>query len=149
MTSRFFIVAAMIAPVVAAASAHAQDRQLAAAERMVARDAVDQLRRADLNQDGAISRAEVTQFRTTQWRRLDRNGDGVFYSDDLPAFARGKWNSERLAAMRAQFDGNRDGRITRQEFVEGPTVAFDLGDANHDGLLTQAEMRALQATYGG
>lgn len=149
MTSRFFIVAVLIAPVVAAASAHAQDRQLAAAGRTVARDAVDQLRRADLNQDGAISRAEVTQFRATQWQRLDRNGDGVFYSDDLPAFARGKWNSERLAAMRAQFDGNRDGRITRQEFVEGPTVAFDLGDANHDGLLTGTEMRALQANYGG
>lgn len=149
MTNRMLFIAAAIAPLIAAATAHAEDRQLAAAERMVARDAIDQLRRADLNQDGAISRAEVAQFRTSQWRRLDRNGDGVFYSDDLPAFARGKWNGERLVALRAGFDRNRDGRITRQEFVEGPTIAFDLGDTNQDGLLTHAEMRALQANHDG
>lgn len=111
--------------------------------------AVEQLRAADTNHDGVISRAEVLAYRASQWNRMDRNHDGYFTRDDLPRFFAGRWDSAELKQMRASFDVNHDGRISHAEFVNGPTVAFAMADTNHDGLVTQAELRALAARRKG
>jgi Ca2+-binding EF-hand superfamily protein len=44
--------------------------------------------------------------------------------------------------MTAQFDANRDGRVSQAELAAGPTPAFDAADANRDGKVTRAELDA-------
>ena len=105
--------------------------------------AQEQLRKADKNGDGAISRNEFIQNRVDQWSRMDRNGDGYFSKDDLPRMARSRWDGDRLAELRRAFDANGDGRIARAEFVNGPTLIFDAADRNQDNIVSKAELQAL------
>lgn len=104
--------------------------------------ALDRIFEADSNGDGMVTRPELIAWRAQQWSRLDRNRDGYFTRDDLPGFAAGRWNGPRLMQLRQQFDVNRDGRLSRAEFTDGPTPAFTLADANHDGTVTRAEVQA-------
>lgn len=134
----------MLVVMTAAASVSAQGRQSAAASTRL----VEQMEKADLDGDGAVSRDEILRYRATQWQKMDRNTDGHFTRDDLPGFARSRWDSGRLANLRSQFDVNRDGRVSHQEFVGGPTAAFDLADTNHDGYVTKAEMQTLRESAG-
>lgn len=105
-------------------------------------DALERLRAADADRDGIITRKELLTHRVAEWPRLDRNDDGFFTRDDLPGFARGRWDSERLVAMRRTYDINRDGRISRAEFTSGPTPAYDMADSNRDNRVTEAEIRS-------
>jgi len=108
-------------------------------------EASERLREADANHDGVVTRAELLTYRAKQWQRFDRNGDGYFSQGDLPSFLADRWNGGRIAQMRDAFDANHDGRISRAEFVNGPTPGFDMADANHDGRVTQAELDAATA----
>lgn len=109
---------------------------------------LDQLREADANHDGVVTRAEFGAWRAGQWQRMDRNGDGYFTSDDLPTFVRDRWNSDRLVQLREDFDRNHDGRISRAEFVNGPMPGFDFADTDHDGKVTPAEVEAARTRIG-
>ncbi|TNE41801.1 MAG: signal transduction protein [Sphingomonadales bacterium] len=100
----------------------------------------DRIMEADANRDGKVSRAELTAYRKQQWARIDRNGDGYFSKDDLPRFAQGKWETGRPAEVRRLYDSNGDGRVSQAEFVNGPTVAFDMADANRDNIVTRDEL---------
>jgi Ca2+-binding EF-hand superfamily protein len=113
------------------------------------RDLAEQLKAADRNRDGQVSRAELVGYRSTQWPRLDRNGDGYFSRDDLPGFAKSRWDGEKLVQLRQAYDRNSDDRVSRTEFVSGPTPAFDAADTNRDGLVSEAELRSLAAQVGG
>ncbi|WP_164975551.1 EF-hand domain-containing protein [Sphingobium fluviale] len=117
----------------------------AAPARGIPDNAIEQLRSADRNHDGQVSRAELVGYRATQWSRFDRNGDGHFSRDDLPGFAQSRWDGEKLAGLRHAYDRDGDGMISRAEFVNGPTPAFDMADANRDGLVSEDELRALSA----
>ena len=107
------------------------------------RDFAEQLKAADRNHDGQVSRPELVGYRTTQWIRFDRNGDGYFSRDDLPGFVQNRWSGEKLVHLRRAFDRNGDDRISRAEFIGGPTPAFDAADTNGDGLVGEAELRTL------
>ncbi|MEM9168263.1 MAG: EF-hand domain-containing protein [Pseudomonadota bacterium] len=87
--------------------------------------------RADANGDGALTLAELREFRTRTAERLDRNGDGFISSADAPRrrAARGRFDG-RMDEIRTQFDANGDGRVSVAEFVDGPTAGFDRADAN-------------------
>lgn len=107
--------------------------------------AIERMREADTNHDGVISRAELINARKTNWQRMDRNHDGYFSKDDLPRFVQSRWDSEQLVQLRKEFDTNHDGRLSYNEFVNGPTVGFDLADTDHNGLVTKAELEAMSA----
>lgn len=107
---------------------------------------LDQLRAADGNRDGKISKPELVTFRAANFTRIDRNGDDFLTESDIPAFLRRSGGPIDLAALTTQFDRNRDGKVSRDEFVNGPTSVFDRADANRDGALTLAELDAAVAS---
>ena len=102
---------------------------------------IGRIAQADTNGDGQITRAELIAYRAGQFSRLDRNGDGFIDTNDVPGMVASRFEP-RIRQMNAQFDANHDGRVSRDEFVNGPTLGFDMADANHDGVVTQAELRA-------
>jgi hypothetical protein len=101
---------------------------------------------ADANKDGVITREEFQRARMATFDKIDRNHDGFLDSDDAPKFRRraSGGNGERLQALKDELDQNGDGRVSREEFANGPMLAFDKADANHDGKLDSAEVDAFK-----
>lgn len=101
------------------------------------------LERADANKDGTVTREEFIAARAEHFAKLDRNSDGYIDSNDVP---------ERLAKRRAQngggdflvgqFDADGDAKVSKEEFVNGPTLAFDRADTNKDNVLDAKELAA-------
>lgn len=100
--------------------------------------------RSDVNKDGTVTREEFVAARADHFTKLDRNSDGYVDSADVPA---------RLAKRRAQnggggdllakqFDSDGDGKVSKDEFVNGPTLAFDRADTNKDNVLDAQELAA-------
>ena len=54
----------------------------ASAQQMDTAKAVERLRAADANGDGALTKAEFAAYRAQQFQRLDRNGDGYLTDAD-------------------------------------------------------------------
>ncbi|MFM9979044.1 MAG: hypothetical protein ACKVOP_13495 [Sphingomonadaceae bacterium] len=103
---------------------------------------------ADTNRDGIITRAEMLAARTANFARFDRNRDTILTDADIPAFLRGSAIGQRFAELRTEFDANRDGKVTRAEFVAGPTPVFDRADVDRDNRLTRAEIDAAKTRAG-
>lgn len=116
------------------------------------RDPAQLLQDADGNHDGKITRDELRQARDRMFSRLDRNGDGYLTQDDFQRRllsrrgGAGAAGGDRYAGMQAVMDKDGDGRISRDEFVNGPARLFDRADTNHDGTVDAAELAALRAT---
>ena len=107
-------------------------------------DPVQMLTKADADRDGAVSLAEFRQARAGQFSKLDRNGDGAISSADAPRLAKRGKGGERMAEMTKAFDANGDGRVTRDEFVDGPALVFGRADANGDQTVSPAELDAFR-----
>jgi hypothetical protein len=99
--------------------------------------------RADANNDDSVTREEFVAARAGQFTKYDRNSDGYLDSNDVP---------KRLAARRqqngggdllvGQFDADGDGKVTKQEFIDGPTLIFDRADADKNNVLDAKELAA-------
>jgi Ca2+-binding EF-hand superfamily protein len=99
---------------------------------MASTPTVDAFSRADRNNDGFVSRSELTEARLANFGTMDANNDGVLTQADQ----RGrKGPKPRLS----EYDANRDGIVTRAEMATAPTQMFDRLDANRDGRLTRRE----------
>ena len=107
-------------------------------------DPMEMLEQADANRDGAVSRAEFLAARRSRFAQMDRNGDGYFSMDDVPRIAR-KRAGDRIGQLTSSFDANRDGRVSRGEFVDGPTRLFDLGDRDGNGRLEPPEIERMRS----
>ena len=104
------------------------------------------LERADANGDGVITAAEFTDARAKMFARLDRNSDGYLTKDDTPRLTlRRSDNGQRMQDMMLMLDKDGDGRISRDEFVNSPSLLFRRADTNHDGVVDQTELAAFKA----
>lgn len=133
--STYILAATILAGCVAISPAHAQGQ----------RDPAQLLERADLNGDGRITRAEYREARSRLFDRLDRNKDGVINKDDAPRRRlMRRSGSDRFQELLAYMDRDGDGRVTRDEFVNGPTPMFDHADTNGDGVVDARELAAFR-----
>jgi Ca2+-binding EF-hand superfamily protein len=121
---------------IATASTHAQSRPNPAA----------MLESADTNKDGYVSRDEFLAARAGNFDKLDRNHDGFIDQQDVPERLRKrKQTNDRITQLRAEFDTDGDGRISRSEYAKGPTTLFDRADTDHDGKLSTQEIAAVKS----
>jgi len=104
------------------------------------------LAKADTNGDGIVTKAEFTQARAKMFDRLDRNHDNYLSKDDKPRFSlRQNGNGDRLQQMVLMLDKDGDGRISRSEFVDSPSLLFERADTNHDGAVDASELAAIRS----
>ncbi|MCB5425457.1 EF-hand domain-containing protein [Altererythrobacter sp. CC-YST694] len=111
------------------------------------RDPGQLLERSDLDGDGQITRAEYTEARSRLFERLDRNKDGVINKDDAgKRRLLRRSGGEQLQELAAHMDTDGDGRVTRKEFVNGPTPMFDHADGNNNGVIDSRELATFRET---
>ena len=118
----------------------------------------------DTNDDGLVARSEVAAPMRDRFDRMDENGDGVLEADEIeslrarmgPGAGRGGrdgragrgMRGDPIARLRA-FDGDGDGRITREEIPEQARGMFDRVDANGDDVITEDELNAMTGRMRG
>lgn len=118
---------------------------LAQPSRLDPDNVAQRIEMADLNHDGMVTRQEFLSYRSQSFSKFDRNRDGSLSAADLPAFARQSERGEAFLEMMGTFDRNHDGRVSRTEFVNGPTPVFDNADTNGNGVIDGYELKQLKA----
>jgi Ca2+-binding EF-hand superfamily protein len=99
--------------------------------------------RADANEDGAVTREEFHAARADRFAKLDRNSDGYIDSNDVPErLAKRRQQKGGGDLMGGQFDADGDKKVSKEEFINGPTTLFDRADANKDNVLDAKELAA-------
>ncbi|MBL1430506.1 MAG: hypothetical protein COA60_003145 [Robiginitomaculum sp.] len=97
------------------------------------------LTRLDSNKDGSISSSEILEARKQRFARLDVNNDGVLSRADKKD-AKTKRRSKTKQA-RADMDTDKDGRISRAEFLANKGWFMNKFDSNSDNLVTYDEIK--------
>ncbi|MGF1462051.1 MAG: EF-hand domain-containing protein [Maricaulaceae bacterium] len=104
--------------------------------------------RADLNGDGAVSRAEMTEVRVRTFDAIDADGDGMASLAEMDTY-----KSERARNRgfeRRSLDADGDGVVTRDEYLSQDARLFERFDANSDDQVTRQEIRtAMRERFGG
>ncbi len=125
-----------------------RDGKIDAADREARRLAM--FDRMDADKNGQVSRAEFIAMHTMRQGIRGARDAGV----DQAMGGEGR-GGHRMGGrgmrggMMRMADANRDGAITRQEFVTASLTRFDRGDANRDGQLTSEERRASRGMMRG
>lgn len=114
------------------------------------------LRRFDGDNDGKLTRDELTAGLKRDFARFDLDGDGRITDADLPPIVRGQGvlkgqqgqpgmgrGGFMLGRLRAA-DANNDGVITQDEFIAAAMRRFEQFDRTKDGIIDQADRDQLR-----
>jgi len=115
-----------------------------------ARERTSGLMRYDTNKDGVVDRAEWAAGQEARFKLLDTNGDGKLTKDEL-FVGNGTPPSDRQIRSQATYfgllDADRDGIVSKAEFMAQAERNFARCDLDKDGRITTAECRqALRRT---
>jgi len=94
----------------------------------------------DANHDGVYTCEEWKGFMDRLFKSADRNHDGSLNRAEFDAVK--KADPTLADADFGYFDENQDGKITRNEFVDKPSVFILRFDKNGDCKVTQEEIKA-------
>ncbi len=146
MKHYFLLSAVALAMAAAPLAAQAQDAKKAAP----AKSAID------TNNDGTVSKAEADAVAGRDFAAFDTDKNGKISPDEfkallyknnakqLPDDAAKKKAEPELMAQFKMLDNNRDGAVTKAEFLEDSTRRFKAMDENGDGKVTKAEVEDVQ-----
>lgn len=111
--------------------------------------------KADLNQDGQVTKAEFTQSAESRFYAIDANNDGFLSQDERKAHKAAKQESRKDKRF-AKLDTNSDGFLSRDE-VDAADAKKSAGkdklrakmmekfDTNLDGEISDAERTVMKA----
>lgn len=104
----------------------------------------------DKDGNGQITAEEMAAFRAAKMAKVDQDKDGFVSSAEMKAamLARFEARLDKMVARRMEKqDQNGDGKLGPDEFGPGEKSGkmFARADANGDGMLSKAEVEAMQA----
>ena len=107
------------------------------------------LEAVDTNQDGNVTKDEISAHRAEKFASADANGDNLVSADEFSAFAdaeRERRQEQREARRFAKMDANGDGVISAEEHASHADARmdkmFERVDTDGDGVITEAEREA-------
>jgi Ca2+-binding EF-hand superfamily protein len=108
--------------------------------------------RLDADNDGKITKAEMSAGRERMFKRLDRNGDGVIDENEIEKARqaiedRAASAEARLSGQWRRMDKDGDGKVSGAEF-QARSAMFDLADRNDDGVVTKDEIDFMRGLFG-
>jgi Ca2+-binding EF-hand superfamily protein len=95
------------------------------------------LNKIDKNNDGKISKKEYIDTVTNTFNKIDKNMDGSLTGEELKAV--GKIHPRKFVK---EEDINKDGKVSREEFIKAAEKRFKLLDKNNDGFIDRQEWNA-------
>ncbi|HEV7254953.1 MAG TPA: hypothetical protein VGN97_17860 [Mesorhizobium sp.] len=98
-------------------------------------DMMRQLQTFDANGDGAVTQAEIDQFRQGQIMQFDANRDGNLSVEEYQALWLDQMR-ERMVDAFQEHDDDGNGQVTAEEFNERFTGLVERLDRNGDGQLS-------------
>lgn len=92
----------------------------------------------DLDKNNTVTCDEWTQYTTELFQAADQDSDGIVTTEEYQKIV----SQDRLfeVATMAHFDGNKDGRLTLQEFTGARNPAFEMLDRDKDCQIASGEM---------
>ncbi len=158
---RFATSAIAAALVTAASAAFAQGQSPQQPQEIsrasILQDAKTSFDHLDSNKDGTVSKAELAaaqaealkraeaereQKMQAEFKKLDTDNNGSLSMSEFRAAAPAVRARTTADQAMAQFDANKDGKITVEEYDKPRLALFDKVDANHDGKVTPQEVAA-------
>lgn len=120
--------------------------------------AAEMFARMDVNKDGKLDQADRTARQAEHFARMDTDKDGKLSPAEFAArpkregMGEGRKGAGKMARhggrggmMARMADANKDGAISRDEFVAAQGKRFAMLDANNDGTVSADERQAARA----